>query len=181
VQDNEAMMIEALRLICEQISPAGLTDPFGMAGVLRRQVERARGLWAGACRLVVCHRPQPLSPVIQREALRITREAMMNAIKHANATEIVVTLTYPTEPSAPLLLTISDNGPGGPPFPYKPDHFGLPNIIESARFVGGTLTLCAEPTGGTTVIFTCPLTPGAAASNDQGGFHGLLFTEQPTG
>jgi signal transduction histidine kinase len=171
--ESEAMTIHALRLICDQINPTGMNDPYGFGGVLRRQVDRANGLWAGTCRLVVQHPPQPIAPMIQREALRVTREAITNAMKHAQATEIVVTLQYPADPTAPLILLISDNGPGGPPFPFHPDHIGLPNLIESARFAGGTLKIRAEPGGGTTVIFTCPLVSTVAASSE-GAYDGLF-------
>jgi signal transduction histidine kinase len=159
ILDSEAMTIHSLRLICDQINPMGLDDPLGFAGILRRQVHRSNALWSGTAEVEVINDPQPLASAMQRELLRIAREALMNAIKHARASRIVVGLTYPVDAGDPVVLTIRDNGPGGPPFSQPRGHRGMRNMDESARLLHGTLTLQAAPMGGTIVTLTCPWEP----------------------
>jgi signal transduction histidine kinase len=175
VLEGEQTIAQALRLICDQINPKGLDDPYALGSVLRRQVERTKALWDGTCQWHVQHASSPIPATIQREALRITREAMMNAIKHARATVITVTLTYPREPTDPLTLVISDNGHGKPPFVAKPGHWGLRTITDGAEYVGGTLVVEANPAGGTIVRFTCPRTTAWQDTPHEGDYDDHIF------
>jgi signal transduction histidine kinase len=100
----------------------------------------------------------PLAPRIQREAFRITREAITNAIKHADATIIKVQLQYPTEVSASVKLIICDNGHNAQSVARRNGHRGVPLMEESARAAGGMLTIHVEPGQATTVGFAFPAT-----------------------
>src|SRR5205823_3409162 len=88
--------------------------------------------------------PCPVPAQTQREALRITREALTNAVKHADATTIEVQLRYPAQPTDLLRLTIRDNGRGAPVIAPRSGHFGVRNMVESAHAVGGKLRFCSE-------------------------------------
>jgi signal transduction histidine kinase len=144
---------QALRMICEQLHPAGVDDPLGLAAVLRMQIEKVQSTWAGTCRLAVERTPCPVPARTQREALRITREAFTNAVKHANATGIVVHLRYPDTPTEMIQLAIRDNGRNGQAIQSRSGHFGIRNMVESARAVGGTLQFHREGDRGTAVVF----------------------------
>jgi signal transduction histidine kinase len=152
--ESERTEAQALRLLCEQLHPTGIDDPLGLAAVLRMQVEKIQAIWSGDCHLVVEHAPCPIAAPTQREALRITQEALTNAVKHAAATEIVVQLHYPDTPGGLVCLTIRDNGRTGQAITARPGHWGVRNMYERARAAGGELQLCREPDGGTTVVFT---------------------------
>jgi signal transduction histidine kinase len=96
---TERTVIQTLRMIGEQLHPTGLDDPLGLASVLRMEVEKTQAIWPGSFRLVVAGKPRPVAPHVQREALRIVREALTSAVKHAkDATEIVIELRYPDAP-----------------------------------------------------------------------------------
>lgn len=85
------------------------------------------------------------------ELLRMAQEAMTNAIKHAEATQIDVELAF--DPKL-LRMTISDNGKG---FTASGDtggvngHFGLKGIGERAAGIGAKLKLESAPGAGTRV------------------------------
>jgi len=58
-------------------------------------------------------------------------------VKHASATEIVVKLCYPDTSDGVIYLTIRDNGCSGQAITTKPGHWGVRNMHERARAVGG--------------------------------------------
>ena len=151
--ESERTVIQSLRLMCEQLHPTGLDDPLGLAAVLRMQVERAQSQWSGECVLRIHGKACPVLPRVQRETMRIAREALTNAIKHAGATRIVVELGYPATLDQPLVLTVCDNGRNAQEIDPRPGHWGIPNMYESARAVGGRLTISPDTDGGMKVVF----------------------------
>lgn len=162
ILESERTAAQALRMICEHLHPTGIDDPLGLSAVLRMQVEKMQAVWSGLCQLVVQHAPCPIAAQTQHEALRITREALTNAVKHASATEIVVELWYPEMPDGMVRLAIRDNGSTEQVITAKPGHWGVRNMVERARAVGGTLEFCRESEGGTAVVFTFAPTAGSA-------------------
>lgn len=86
--------------------------------------------------------------------LRITGEAVHNAVRHGEASRIVVRLT-----ATPLALSITDDGRGFPtelPTRGRPEGFGLTSMRERAAGVGGTLAVESRPGEGTTVRVSWP-------------------------
>jgi signal transduction histidine kinase len=153
---SENALAQDLRMICEQLHPTGIDDPFGLASVLMMQVDRTQANWSGICRFIVEGAPCPVNAQIQREVLGITTEALTNAVKHAEATEIVVCLTYPSISEDLVQLFVRDNGCTNQVIALKPGHWGIRGMQERATAVGGTLQFHQEPTAGTTMIFTFP-------------------------
>lgn len=161
---GEENIAEGLRVICERLHPSGLDDPLGLPNLLRLQVERAETMWPGACELVVRGEPVPLARRQQHEALRIVREGVTNAVKHANATLIQVTLCYPKRAGTPIVITVTDDGCGVGAIQPRPGHRGVRGMIESARTAGGQLSFASRPAGGTCLSFTFqPWPPDSAA------------------
>ena len=152
--ESERTVIQSLRLMCEQLHPTGLDDSLGLAAVLRMQVERAQSLSSGECVLSIHGKACPIDPRIQREAMRIAREALTNAIKHAAASRIVVELRYPSTPDEPIELIVRDNGRNAQAIEPRPGHWGIPNMYESARAVGGLLTITPDTDDGMMVLFS---------------------------
>ncbi|MFD7156217.1 sensor histidine kinase [Kribbella sp. NPDC059898] len=85
----------------------------------------------------------------QRHALvRIAREAVLNAVRHAKADRVRVELSQDGDGSR---LRITDDGPG-----FDPDGrhsgFGLISMRERAEALPGTFVLTTRPGEGTTVV-----------------------------
>jgi PAS domain S-box-containing protein len=96
---------------------------------------------------------------VEAAILRICQESLANVLKHANATQMTVTLAFH---DSQVRLAIRDNGVGfDPATPRTPDRvrggFGLINMRERARLLGGELTAHSEPGQGTLVEATLPL------------------------
>ncbi len=79
----------------------------------------------------------------------------MNAARHASATRVVVALAVR---DGRVILTVRDDGVGfdldAPA--TDPDHWGLKNMRERARAIGGNLHVETAPGAGTRVIAEVP-------------------------
>ena len=86
---------------------------------------------------------------------RITRELVVNALKHSHATRIDVKLQQKYDIIA---LQVSDNGNGFSP--ASDDHFlhhGLASIQEQISFLNGRITIKPNPEGGTKIRILIPM------------------------
>lgn len=155
--ESEESTATLIRLICEELRPAYTDDPLGLASSLRRTIERLATTWEGEIHLEVEQAPVPVERHTHRELVMIAREGIANAIKHADATEIVVRVCFPTEEDEPLILTISDNGFVRRKVAPKEGHFGLYFMRESADAVGATIEWLMREAGGTEVRVVAPL------------------------
>jgi signal transduction histidine kinase len=92
-------------------------------------------------------------PPATREALvRIVREGVTNAVRHAQASDITVEFTG--EPR--IRLTIADNGVGFDPASASRGGFGLTSMRERARAAGGDLKCLSSPGAGTQIEVVFP-------------------------
>ena len=91
-----------------------------------------------------------LAPHIENNFLRIGQEALTNAIKYANATEIHIELVYE---ETQCFLRIKDNGQGFEVNQIALDQgFGLVGMSERAEHIGGELIIQSQPGEGTEII-----------------------------
>ena len=95
-----------------------------------------------------------LSRLIEDNLLRITQEAITNAIKHAQADLIRVELNY--EPKN-LRLTVNDNGRGFDDKIQHDKHYGLIGMKERATQIGGNVTVNSQVNQGTEITVQVPL------------------------
>jgi len=100
-----------------------------------------------------------LHPNIETVLLRTAREALNNIQKHAQATQVVVTLTYM---DTLVTLDVQDDGKG---FDIESEMrsnsdggFGLKSIRERAEQLDGELTIESNINKGTTVAIALPIT-----------------------
>jgi signal transduction histidine kinase len=154
VMKSEQDTAQALRMICELLHPSGIDDPLGLPTILRGEIDRLHTLFSGVMRFYIENNPKPILPDIQREIMRITKEAIINAINHAQATEIEVILSYPVSVGDGLTLTIRDNGQQMTQIRDKVGHFGLRNMRERAQMIKGDLSIVQNPGYGTSVIIS---------------------------
>jgi len=92
--------------------------------------------------------PHLLSANEDVHILQITREALANTLKHANARWASVNLTFE---QAELRLAIEDDGVGLKQAESPPMHFGLVIMRDRASHINGKLTFHNRPKGGTGV------------------------------
>jgi signal transduction histidine kinase len=100
--------------------------------------------------------PHRLSPVTEKNLLRIFQEAVANALKHAQAEAIDIELNYGEDD---LTLRVRDNGRGFDverAIPLEIGHYGLTGMRERAERIGGCLTLKSAPGEGTELLVVVP-------------------------
>ena len=91
---------------------------------------------------------------------RIVQESINNALKHANASKITVTLTNDAAKDT-LILAIKDNGAGMVLSEVDQNkHFGLLGIRERVQGFHGDFSVISEPNLGTTLQINIPLNGG---------------------
>jgi signal transduction histidine kinase len=90
-------------------------------------------------------------PAIETTAFYVATEALTNAARHADATEIVISVV---SEGSRLLVTIHDDGRGGAD-PAKGS--GLRGLVDRVAAVGGRLTVTSPPGHGTTLRVELPL------------------------
>jgi ligand-binding sensor domain-containing protein/signal transduction histidine kinase len=98
----------------------------------------------------------PLAPGCVHHLVCIGQEAVSNAIRHAEASHIMIHLEYESEA---LTLSIRDDGRGFQDSYHAAavnGHFGIPVMEERARKLGGALRLQTSAGGGTEVTVKVP-------------------------
>jgi signal transduction histidine kinase len=112
--------------------------------------------------LLITGKPEPYSEDAEQQILRIAQEAMRNSVRHGDAKNVRVELSY--TPDA-LLLVIADDGRGFQPGEHAapgPTHLGIVGMRERAKKLRATFTLTSAPGSGTTVRVLIPRSAGAA-------------------
>ena len=112
---------------------------------------------APSYRVVVEGKQQDLSPMLEDEFYRISREAIRNAFAHAVASHIEVEIRYDQDQ---LRLRIRDDGKGIDPEVLevggRSGHFGIPGMRERAQRMGARLDFWSEMGAGTELQLTVP-------------------------
>jgi PAS domain S-box-containing protein len=147
----EAGLTEMRALIFE-LRPESL-ETEGLVGALNRQAAALQARRGVSVKANLCDEIE--TSVEVKEALyRIAQEAMQNAIKHANPSEICLELSC-SEHFIEML--IMDNGKGFDPGQAFPGHLGLHSMRERAARLGGNLEINSAPGQGTRVRVKLPL------------------------
>jgi signal transduction histidine kinase/ligand-binding sensor domain-containing protein len=112
------------------------------------------GAGAAEVRITVTGHPADLPAAIKHHLLRIAQEAITNAVRHAAAHFITITLAYE---SGGVSLTVQDDGNGfvpGDVLNQGIGHFGLRGLRGRAGKIGGDFHLESAPGQGTTIRVT---------------------------
>jgi signal transduction histidine kinase len=139
--------LQEMRLLVYELRPLALESE-GLMGALEHRletVERRAGIQAR----VLVEGEVELAPDLEEELYRIAQEALNNALKHAGASQVALSVRV-TEGS--VALEVTDDGQG---FDLADIHdtggLGLISMQERADKIGGQLTIRSAPGEGTTV------------------------------
>jgi two-component system sensor histidine kinase UhpB len=93
-----------------------------------------------------------LPPEIELAVYRIAQEALTNALRHSQASEVTVSLGCS---GGELVLSVKDNGSGLPAHVIAGG--GLTGMRERAMLIGAALDIASIPGAGVTVTLRLPL------------------------
>jgi signal transduction histidine kinase len=131
------------------------TEANDLRAGFQRALDECRGNSTIEASLVVTGDTKPMRANVSDEIYRIGYEGIRNAYLHSDATQIQVRLEYDID----VLCIVRDNGIGVQPDIVekgRTGHFGLLGMRERAQRIGATLTVVADPKGGTVVTLVVP-------------------------
>jgi signal transduction histidine kinase len=157
----EAASTEARQALAS-LTPARATS-LPLAGSLEQLVDAMSGYLEPRVDTELSAGLPSVPATLEIEILRIVREAIMNAGKHADATLVRVLASFDR---GVLRLEVVDNGVG-----FDADRrvrgYGLRSMHERAESIGARLTIDARPQDGTRVTLEVPLGAGVGSSRAQ--------------
>jgi signal transduction histidine kinase/ligand-binding sensor domain-containing protein len=128
-----------------------------LSAALRETAERLLGDSAARFELIVSGDPSRCSQKVEEQLARIGREALVNAVRHADASRIQLTLQYHHNA---IVLCVADDGRGFDlkNAPHATDgHVGLLSMQERAEQVGGYVRVNTSIGAGTEVQAVVPI------------------------
>jgi PAS domain S-box-containing protein len=146
--------IQTVRRISTELRP-GILD-LGLVATIEWQLQEFQTRTGIVSKLISAPEETVLDADGSTTAFRILQEILTNVIRHAQATQVEVTLA---ETTAFLTLQVRDNGRGITESEiYNSQSIGLLGMQERARLRGGEIHLKGAPGRGTTVMVRLPLT-----------------------
>ncbi len=121
---------------------------------LRRVTDRVAASADVRAEVYVQGTPRDLPPDVGMGLARIGEEAMTNALRHGQATMLVVDLTFGADH---VSLRIQDNGSGFDPAREDSGGFGLISMQQRADRLGGQMAIVSQPGLGAEVSVTVPI------------------------
>lgn len=155
VQQRLVATVDELQGVIQEIRTAIFDLHGGSAGTtrLRQRLDDAVGAFAGSDVRITVQYVGPLSVIeapLSDHAEAVVREGISNAVRHANAETVTVTVRVEDE----LAIEVVDDGCG---MPANVTPSGLINLRRRAYEVGGDFTVSDAPDGGTGLRWTAPL------------------------
>lgn len=146
--------VAEVRRISHDIVRGSLAE-FGLAAALEDLCETLRVPGKMEAELGIFGLDQRLDGKLEIAVYRMVQEAVGNALKHAQASEISVQVN---RAPASLNVIVEDNGTGFDPARMK-EGLGMGNLRERAAAFGGVVSVDSRPGHGTTVTVDIPLAP----------------------
>ena len=151
-------LVEARRLLWA-LQP-DVPERVSLPEMLQPLAERWAEESGGSVRVTITGQAISLRPEIEVTLLRATQEALANVRKHAQASSVVLTLSYMEDIVA---LDIADDGIGfdphclpAPSLGETSGRFGLKALRERIEQLEGTFALESTPGSGTTIAVALP-------------------------
>lgn len=150
--------IREVRGFINDLEPESLRrQPFAQA--LRSLAFTMQSLWVAN---ITVELDEPLAarftPAQETHVLQIVREGISNALRHGEATRVLIRLQADGD-GRNLLVKVQDNGRGFDAARRAGTGRGLVNMTSRAQELGGSLRLQTAPGEGTTLVLRLPLLP----------------------
>lgn len=171
-----ARSLQEIRDLSVELRPAVLDD-LGLVPAIRWHLDRLRDGTDPEIELTVVETDVSgdlLPRDVQTQAFRIVQEAVLNALRHADASRIEVDVRTT---GGELVIEVRDDGRG-----FEPDRprdarpeerqLGLVGMEERASLMSGSLQLTSRRGEGTVVRLRAPVEAGGAGSGRCGGGDG---------
>ncbi|WP_338449537.1 sensor histidine kinase [Niallia oryzisoli] len=157
IRNLKKMVRDALyevRHIIYDLRPMALDD-LGLVPTLKKYLQTIEEYFNGTnIRFMYIGEARRLPANYEVALFRLIQESVQNAMKHAEASEVVVKLEFQRDF---LTVIVRDNGKGFDVNQKKPNSFGLIGMRERVELLEGELSLDSKPGKGTIVIIQVPV------------------------
>ena len=151
--------VAATRRISSDLRPMMLDD-LGLLPATEWLVQNFMERTGIHCELAIANAELDLQEPYATTVFRILQESLTNIAKHAQASNVEITLA---RTDGELAISVRDNGVGfAPENPRKPNSYGLIGLRERAFLLGGKVQIDSAPGKGTVIDVHLPLNGGGA-------------------
>ena len=149
-------LIQEIRRMIRDLEE-GKVQEFDLMSEMHSMVNSYEPLGRLAIELIIqSHALTLLTQEEKRELFNISREALSNCIRHAQATRAIIKLNHSR---AKIRLAVMDNGIGFSLSEAQSRGYGLPNMETRARKLGGRLHVRSQKGRGTRIVAEFALEP----------------------
>lgn len=149
-----ARTLDWTRTIAHGLAPIGL-DADDLSGALSALARDTAAVFGLRCSYEPPGEPLRLERTVAEHLHGIAREAVMNAVKHAGASSLTLSLA---RVGGRVQVRVEDDGGGLPSGGVEtPPGLGLSLMRHRADAIGGAVEVAPRPGGGTVVQASCPL------------------------
>ena len=152
VADAVRESLDEVRRIARELRPEALDD-LGLVNALIALCSQLDAEGGTRVQRQLQGKLPPLSPEVELVIYRVAQEGLTNALRHAGARVVNISLTADAEG---VTHSVSDDGRGMTGEP-APGTAGISGMRERALLVGGRLSIASGPGQGTEVVLTVPL------------------------
>jgi two-component system sensor histidine kinase UhpB len=133
ISDEAARLYDAMHSLIPRLAPLSL-DALGLSAMLENLVRDWQRRHAGVA-IDLGHRlPPDLGSSVALAVYRVVQEGLINALRHAQATQISIVVDGTEER---IQVSVSDDGIGLPADWARPGHFGLRGLADRVAQLGG--------------------------------------------
>lgn len=144
--------LKEMRLLVYELRTAAL-ETEGLVGALQQRLDAVEKRAGVEARLLV-ESITELPAIVEEGLYRIAQEALNNALKHATAGAVTVTINVDDQHA---ILTVADDGRGFDPAKINNQGgMGLTSMRERAERLGGSFFIQSQPGQGATIRVTLP-------------------------
>lgn len=157
LRETVKISLQDVRRIIFDLRPMALDD-LGLIPALTRYLETLKERHNLAFEIKCQGKRKRLNSIVEVAIYRVVQEAVMNTIKHARASKVVVKLDMGQQNIA---VAIVDDGVGFAAEGYmaspRADSYGLQGMKERLEILGGQLSVKSDPGCGTEILAILPL------------------------
>jgi len=154
------MTIKSVQRISSELRP-GMLDDLGLVAAIEWKAQEFEKQSKIPCKLSLCCEEFKIDSKKATAIFRIFQEALTNIIRHANASQVEVSLNKKGTRPLKLELKVKDDGRGIKPAEIESPHsFGLMGMQERLRPFKGTFKIQGSKNQGTALTVTLPIKAG---------------------
>jgi two-component system sensor histidine kinase UhpB len=157
ISEEAARLYDAMHGLIPRLAPLSL-DTLGLAASLESLVRDWQRRHATPLLRLHHELPSELGASVTLAAYRVVQEGLVNALRHANASRVMIDVSSSAER---MIVSVTDDGVGLPAQWSRPGHFGLRGLAERVEHLGGSLQVGNTEPHGVCIRAEIPLAAGA--------------------